>query len=159
MCVEEKQPRSSLAKVKEAHATQFEWVPAGLTSLQVCKNLKGSDSMIFLWLSYATCLHLYSGLTCIYNIVIKDDIWQNLCRSYDVNVLHAIIATFVSRKHLFIFVCWFVVPFQTTWWHPWELFFSISNIFSWKWTNNVLNREKIPSRVSHDMKWAIYVCG
>ena len=35
MCVEEKPPRSSLTKVKEAHAKGFEWVPAGLTGDQV----------------------------------------------------------------------------------------------------------------------------
>jgi len=35
MGVEEKPPRSSLTKVKEANAEGFEWVPAGLTSEQV----------------------------------------------------------------------------------------------------------------------------
>lgn len=37
MGVEEKPPRSSLTKVKEAHSEGFEWVPAGLTSGQVCQ--------------------------------------------------------------------------------------------------------------------------
>ena len=36
MCVEEKPPRSSLAKVKGAHSEGYEWVPAGLSSGQVC---------------------------------------------------------------------------------------------------------------------------
>ena len=36
MCVEEKPPRSSLAKVKVAHSEGYEWVPAGLSSGQVC---------------------------------------------------------------------------------------------------------------------------
>ena len=36
--VEEKPQRSSLTKVKEAHAEGFEWVPAGLTSEQVCET-------------------------------------------------------------------------------------------------------------------------
>ena len=35
MCVEEKPPRSSLAKVKGAHSEGYEWVPAGLSSGQV----------------------------------------------------------------------------------------------------------------------------
>jgi len=35
MGVEEKPPRSSLIKVKEANAEGFEWVPAGLTREQV----------------------------------------------------------------------------------------------------------------------------
>ena len=36
MCVEEKPPRSSLVKVKGAHSEGYEWVPAGLSSGQVC---------------------------------------------------------------------------------------------------------------------------
>ncbi|XP_073252671.1 testin-like isoform X2 [Porites lutea] len=35
MCVEEKPPRSSLAKVKGAHSEGYEWVPAGLSSGQI----------------------------------------------------------------------------------------------------------------------------
>ncbi|XP_068701893.1 testin-like [Montipora foliosa] len=35
MCVEEKPPRSSLTKVKEAHAEGYEWIPCGLSSIQI----------------------------------------------------------------------------------------------------------------------------
>lgn len=38
MCVEEKPPRSSLQKVKEAHIEGYEWIPAGLSGTQVIKN-------------------------------------------------------------------------------------------------------------------------
>lgn len=38
MCVEEKPPRSSLQKVKEAHIEGYEWIPAGLSGTQVTKN-------------------------------------------------------------------------------------------------------------------------
>ncbi|XP_044177392.1 four and a half LIM domains protein 2-like isoform X2 [Acropora millepora] len=35
MCVEEKPPRSSLQKVKEAHIEGYEWIPAGLSGTQI----------------------------------------------------------------------------------------------------------------------------
>ena len=40
MCVEEKPPRSSLSKVKAAHAEGYEWIPAGLSSEQVKQGRK-----------------------------------------------------------------------------------------------------------------------
>lgn len=40
MCVEEKPPRSSLTKVKAAHAEGYEWIPAGLSSEQVREEKK-----------------------------------------------------------------------------------------------------------------------